>query len=258
MTMIIIDGDSLVYKAAGAAQHRNHETGEMEYEPLSHALNNAKTLINKILDRLGSKKYKLFLTHPNDPKSFRKLLYPEYKENRKGVSRPYYYYAVREYYERYWSAQVVHGIEADDAVAMEMYKYRFDSLDNLSSAPAILVGVDKDLDQIVGFHYNYDKDITYFITEMEGFKNLFKQIMGGDRADNIPRIKPKWRSKKVFEEIDSSVCLDDVYESVVFECMKLDLKYDEIAWRADLLYLKRFERDTFKLFLDRTFGEDND
>jgi 5'-3' exonuclease len=40
-----------------------------------------------------------------------------------------------------------------------------------------------------GDHYNFVKDTFYYITEEEGIKNFYKQILMGDRVDNIIGIK---------------------------------------------------------------------
>jgi 5'-3' exonuclease len=52
-----------------------------------------------------------------------------------------------------------------------------------------ICSIDKDLDMLRGDHYNFVKDERYFITEEEGIKNFYKQLLMGDRVDNIVGIK---------------------------------------------------------------------
>ena len=49
----------------------------------------------------------------------------------------------------------------------------------------ILVSIDKDLDTVPGWHYNYDKKITYFVTPEEASYNFYYQLLVGDSSDNI-------------------------------------------------------------------------
>ena len=259
--LAIIDSDSIVYASAGAAQHRNEETGQMEYEPVSHACNNAKKTFMKILERTKCTDYVAYMTGAKDESSFRKNLFPAYKENRKRSQRPKHYQAVRDYLETNWGCQIVNEIEADDSVCIEQYQaykglftYDYDyggfdeCIDGIDSPDlmSVLVGIDKDLDQVPGLHFNYKKDFFYYITPLEGIRNLYKQILGGDVADNIPRCKFGWREKKAFALIDQAKTPEDVINVVIreFETLGMDPNH-EIAWRGNLLYLHRFEGDSF-------------
>jgi 5'-3' exonuclease len=62
------------------------------------------------------------------------------------------------------------------------------------------------MDQCSCFHYNWVKKTIYFTTEAEGLKNLYGQLLTGDKVDNIPGIKgvgPK-TAEKILIDCDGS------------------------------------------------------
>ena len=69
------------------------------------------------------------------------------------------------------------GYEADDALGMNQTK------------DTIICSIDKDLDMIPGNHYNFVKDIHYEVNEDEAIRNFYKQMLTGDRVDNIIGIR---------------------------------------------------------------------
>lgn len=262
----IIDLDSIVYASAGAAQHRNDQ-GELEYESVVNAYSNAKQTMLKILQRTGCNDYRAFLTTTNDDTSFRKKMFPEYKANRT-AERPKYYQDVRDYLVNNWDAEIVGEIEADDAVCMlqhDWYKGEYftnwdEQQTDMLNLPAVLVGIDKDLDQMPGLHYNYRKDMFYYITPLEGIRKFYLQMLTGDKADNIPRVKKGWREKDAVQFINA--CTDEfgmysyVYDEIakhlcgttVMLTEEQDKQVDErIQWLGDLLYLKRFDTDKYRI-----------
>ena len=72
------------------------------------------------------------------------------------------------------------GSKADDAIAIEATKFGDDS---------IIVSLDKDFDQVQGWHYNFVKKDKYYITADEGLYNFYCQFLVGDRIDNIIGVK---------------------------------------------------------------------
>ena len=100
-----------------------------------------------------------------------------YKGNRKDMKRPKHYEAIRKHLVDLGATQV-EGMEADDAIAIEA-----------TANGGFIVSIDKDLDQIPGHHYNFVKHEEYFVTEEQGLLNFYKQILTGDRVDNIMGIK---------------------------------------------------------------------
>jgi 5'-3' exonuclease len=80
-----------------------------------------------------------------------------------------------------WNFELIVGQEADDAMGIAAYA--------LEPGEYCICTIDKDLDMIRGDHFNFTKDLRYYITEEEGIRNFYKQILTGDRVDNVIGIK---------------------------------------------------------------------
>ena len=99
-----------------------------------------------------------------------------YKGTRKNIIRPYFLLTAKSYITTKYSGFAKDNYEADDCIASFMTKY-----DNVAHA-----GIDKDIKQICGWHYNFVKKEWDFVSEDEATLRLFRQICQGDAGDNIP------------------------------------------------------------------------
>jgi len=166
MSHALIDADILVYRI-GFATNDDSET---------IALRKMAGFLEDILmiELPETQTWELFLTGKNN---FRKqvAVTAPYKGNRKS-EKPKHYGLLRDYLQYSWSAYMTDGIEADDMLAIRAQELGDDS---------VMVTLDKDLDQVVGWHYNFVKKIKYYITKDEGLLNFYKQFLVGDRTDNI-------------------------------------------------------------------------
>ncbi len=98
-----------------------------------------------------------------------------YKGNRATLKRPEFLEAAKEHLISEYKAKLIDGYEADDAIATDM-----------TVNDAIHCGIDKDIKQIPGMHYNYVKNIWEEISWEEATMLLYRQILTGDSSDNIP------------------------------------------------------------------------
>lgn len=116
--------------------------------------------------------------------NFRKDLYPKYKSNRvtKDDLKPYLNYGHKYMIDKYDAVQA-DGMEADDLVSIWAYEARELEI------PFVICGIDKDLKQIPGNHYNYNKQIHEFVDDDNANYNLMVQCLTGDSTDNIPGLK---------------------------------------------------------------------
>lgn len=131
----------------------------------------------------GSTHYVGFLTDSMSNYRMTLAITWPYKGHRKAGERPRYYEAIREYMVEHWGAQIMVGIEADDALAVA--HTHFESL----GIESVIVTEDKDLLQVPALHYNVNKSSEVFrISEEQGFKNLWHQVITGDKTDNIPGV----------------------------------------------------------------------
>ena len=126
--------------------------------------------------------------------NFRNDLYSKYKANRKELE-PDMKKALNfayDYMKEKYNAVPADGMEADDLVAIWAYEAI------ASQRDYTIVGIDKDLLQIPGNHYNFAKREHRFIDDDAADLCLMLQCLTGDTADNIPGLKgvgPKTAAK---------------------------------------------------------------
>lgn len=126
-----------------------------------------------------------------------------YKGNRT-AERPTHYDAIRQLLVDMYGATIVPSVEADDAIGLE---YSGDS--------DVILSLDKDLDMIPGNHYNWERDIEYKITELQGYKNFFKQLLLGDTSDNILGLYGVGPKSALLKAIESMENVGDMYNYVL-------------------------------------------
>ncbi len=273
--MILVDADSLVYKAGWSVEKRYYtleSTGEkfatkavaskmltgwgregeiplllLKSEvtgPESHAIRCLDRLYQSILEPFRGEPYVSYLSGPNNFRNDIAVTQP-YKGNRTSSAKPYYYDMLREAICSWFNGQVVDGIEADDRIAIEA----------TVAHEATIVGIDKDLLQIPGRHYNYDKGVFTHITEEIGWYNFFTQVLVGDTSDNIkglPGIGPTKAAAlledvKYFPKAMYAIC-EKLYERFYVGSDTENGNYwvSRFEEVCGLLYLLRYEGDEWR------------
>lgn len=235
----LIDGDIVAYRCAASLK-------------IDDALDisnwRAAVLMKQILEETGASEYILFLS---GGENFRKTLYPLYKANREGKPRPPALEPTREYLVLEWNAKVTDGIEADDALGIaQMADIQYDNPEVPFDLRTVICSIDKDLLMIPGKHYNFVKKEFYEVSQIEALRIFYKQMLLGDRSDNVPGYDgmPRQKSTKLIEqwyrEID-----DCKYEWEMYEIVKAAYNEDEerIKLVGNLLYIQQKENDTWKL-----------
>lgn len=219
-THAIIDSDILVYRIGFASNEESEQV----------ALRTMAGFLEELLlfDLPQCKTWSLHLTGKGN---FRDeiAVTQEYKGNRKDARRPVHYQALRNYLCHSWEAIVWNGMEADDAVAIEATEI---------GDKSIIVSLDKDLNQVVGWHYNFVKNQTYYITEEEAKLNFYKQFLTGDTVDNIKGVKGIGDKK-------AQKLLEGKSEKEMWEIVVEKLGYDRAIENGHLLYMLRTTQDKF-------------
>lgn len=100
-----------------------------------------------------------------------------YKGARDKDARPLHYDAIRQYLVDEYGAEVVDGIEADDALGINQ------------TDDTVICTIDKDLLMVPGLHYNWIKDTHKHVDEIEGLQFFYAQLLHGDKTDSIPGVK---------------------------------------------------------------------
>ena len=169
-TRVVVDADSLLYRCGFAA----------EQEPVSHACHNLKQQIASIKEVLACDNVELYIKGKGN---FRTEIavsctYKGTRENRV----PTHYPALRDYIKDVHGAKEVDGMEADDICSAILYEY------HSKDSSVVLAAMDKDLWNTPGWHFNYDprKWTTEYVTVAEADYNFIRQLVTGDRSDNVP------------------------------------------------------------------------
>lgn len=169
-TRILCDADSLLYRCGFAA----------EGEPISHACHSLKLNIQGLMERLECDNIELYISGKGN---FREEISVSatYKGNRPGT-KPSMYDEMREYLINVHGAKECHGMEADDAVSIELFNNRE------KDSGVVLAAMDKDLWNTPGWHFNYDprKLTLEYVTQQDADKAFIIQLLQGDKSDNVP------------------------------------------------------------------------
>jgi hypothetical protein len=190
----LIDADSLVYAIGFSSEGIE--------EPLAKwRMNEA---VDTILSDVGADCYFGWLTGKGNFRNDIAKTAP-YKGTRV-APKPEHYQALREHLQVKYGFMMTKDIEADDAVAIACYAIPEDEM--------IMVHIDKDLNQLRGWHYNYRKKEKYHVTEFEGLQSFYIQILTGDRIDNIIGLKGigPVKAKRILEECQTE---QEMYLAVV-------------------------------------------
>lgn len=253
----LIDCDSVIYKAGCANEERwwnviDKETGDVlnsfqyikdakdwtekdpafAYElekiagPVHHALANAKTIMEKITGHDRCSSYEVYIGGKDN---YRKILFKDYKATRDPNAKPIQEEDIRQYLINVWGAQVVDGQEVDDEIGIRLSE---DTENN------VCVSIDKDLDNVAGWHYNYDKESFYFIDKDEATYKFYCQILTGDSTDNIPGLKGIGPAKayKMMQGIDNE---NDMCYNVWQHYLDHGHNYDYFLMNARLLWIRQ-------------------
>jgi len=218
---LLIDADYLIYSIGFASEEDSEKFAKSRL---------VETLEDLVYLHLKADSYEAFLTGKNNFRYDIAKTVP-YKGNRKDSKKPKHYDALRSHMVKRLGAVIVDGQEADDEVAIRMTK---------EPDQYMLVGVDKDLRQIPGWHHNPVKAQTEYIDEFQAYKAFCTQLLTGDRVDNIPGLEGVGpvKASKALKDCKTK---EDLLQTVwtVYQEKKHDLEY--LTEQGQLLWLRRYE-----------------
>ena len=258
ITRILLDGDMLPYQMGFATETSTYETedGEVhatlgkakahvkaagtamdifkrtEAEPVSHALRLTKNMLLGVKKKFADADIEVFLTgSTNDgyAANFRidVAKIKPYKGNRI-QPKPLHYEAIRKYLRDKWGAVTTDGYEADDALGINQ------------DDSSCIATIDKDLNMIPGFHYNWQKDQFFDVNGADASFFFYKQLLTGDSTDNIvglPGVGPV-KAEKILAGHTSN---EDMYWRCVcaYENSSYDKPMDALLENARLLWIQQ-------------------
>lgn len=192
--VLAVDGDIIAYRTAAVC--------EDHFEGACSSI--IDTTLRDIATDTGISRMRIYLSGENNFR-YNVATTKPYKGNRATMVRPKYLDFCKQYLIKNYRAIRVHGYEADDGIASDMTQNN-----------AIHCGIDKDMLQVCGDHYNYVKKEWQHIDEQEAEIRLYRQILMGDNSDNIPglpRMGEKTAEKLIFDaDTAYDVCLQTYKE----------------------------------------------
>lgn len=153
-----------------------------EVDPESYFYHSAKKMIegqcDKIADKFGVTVTPRVMMDGDGNFRSRLATIRPYKGTRHVHAKPHMYNNIRQYLLDCWEAEVIYDQETDDEMAIVQTDY------NAAGDKCIIVGVDKDMLQVPGWHLNPNKGFKR-VGEREGLERLYVQAAMGDSVDNI-------------------------------------------------------------------------
>ena len=153
--------------------------------------------------------------------------------------KPKHLQATRDQVQVNWSAEVVDGQEADDAIAIKATELDGD---------CTIVTIDKDLMMIPATHYNFVKGTWTTVSKAQGDRFFYLQLLTGDAVDNIQGVKgigPK-KAEKAYEGCTT------VQEYYAKALEMYEGNVDELVENARLLWLRRYEGEMWEPPVEQT------
>ena len=166
----LIDSDILCYRVGFAT---NEDTPEAALSTMAIFL---EDLV--LFDLIDVDGYELYLTGKDNYRKEIAVTAP-YKGNRTDKEKPVHLQLLRDYLVSAWDAKVSEGQEADDDIAIRATEL---------GDEALIVSLDKDFNQVPGWHYNFVKKEKSYVNAEDGLRFFYSQILTGDSADNIKGI----------------------------------------------------------------------
>lgn len=226
----LIDADYIVYRVGFAVK---------DDEPIEYALSTVKHNLEHVWDMFPrAKERRIFLSGKGN---FRDNIatIQVYKGNRDPSHKPKYYSEIKEYMITHHGAETVDGMEAEDKAGIIQYAHK--------DRDTVIVGVDKDLLCVPGWHYNPVKQELLYVTIAEANTHFWKQVLTGDRVDNIlgiPGLGPK-TADKIIDPVAGDWSAMQARTQLEYMKVYGDDGYRNMVETAKLIWILRKEGETY-------------
>jgi len=169
MAHVLIDGDIIGYRIGFSTEEENEKI----------VLSRCATFIETMLwEDLQAESYQGYLTGKDNFRNEIAITAP-YKGNR-SAPKPKHLQLIRDYLVSAWDFKISIGQEADDEIAIAHVENNYET---------IIASIDKDFLQLKGKHWNFVKKEMTEVNEKEALLNFYRQVLTGDRVDNIIGLK---------------------------------------------------------------------
>lgn len=221
---LLIDGDIIAYHAVYSKEGKTVSGVTDKIDEIMEGIFSACNSYNRDF------RYSVYLTGQGN---FRHEISPVYKATRP-KEKPITLSLSKQYMVDKYNAVVTEGQEADDAIAIEANKLGYDDV--------IIVSVDKDFKQLPCLLYNYRTGVWIKIDELGSKYNFWKQVLMGDRVDNIKGVEGI--GVKTAEKILKGLATEEEMFKASLNAYEGDL--EALTECAQLVYLRRKEGEMWQ------------
>lgn len=208
----LLDADTITYRIAPLNEENS----------LEDAITHAELYLEEIITKSGAEEFQLFLSGTNN---FRKTIWPLYKANRPH-QRPKHYQGLRDWMVTKYGAVLSNLCEADDELGVRQ------------TEDTVICSIDKDLLQIPGKHFNFVTNVHQEIDEYNGQRRFWKQMIMGDRTDNIVGIVGLGdkKSENILRQLHSDEW-EDYVKDLYDDPLRFDLNFNLLTiWQKPYQY----------------------
>lgn len=229
---ILLDSDSLYFRVCCVTKDKKEIREHIDIK-LGHI---ARDVTNDTPFEFCEPEYRIAIKGKGN---YRDDLFPGYKGHRKELEedmKEALAYSINYMIEHH-NAIPADGMEADDLVSIWAAECRG------KGENYIVCHIDKDLDMIPGYHYNFVKETSYYLDEDEAYYKYSMQKLTGDKADGIRGIEgigPAKAEKLLREGYGDRDKLDKIITDVWKAEYKGDLPWYE-ALDKDAILLRMLE-----------------
>lgn len=203
--LVLIDADILRYEIGAVQLDHQFIAGAKVPAPSSFIDDLVRNRIETIIERTGAKYFVLFFTEKGNFR-FEIAKQQTYKGNRADSEKPYHWATVNTYLRNAYPSNVfqAHGNEADDELGIlqlhSIYEKPYTLLEgaaeclkdlDITKLTTAIASRDKDLGTVEGWHYRwacgeFQPEVPlHYITQFDGYRFFFKQMLTGDDTDHI-------------------------------------------------------------------------
>jgi len=230
MTLLIVDGDPLLFRAA-----YNKRSAEEAYDTFEERLDDLQNTVfcdETQIAVFGEKNFRIdfFSDYKNTP------------SRKKSKENNPFYFELRQMLLDEGLVVPATGMEADDLVRIWAEEAR------AREQQFVVASVDKDLQCIAGHHYLIHRDELIHVTEDQGDKHYWTQILTGDSVDNIRGLRgigPK-KAERILEGASNSRVRKQRVIDAYYEHHGAGWR-EELLHTGTLIHIMRTRDDWFKL-----------
>jgi 5'-3' exonuclease len=224
---VIIDGDIVAYRAAFASEDYPEQEAIIKTDSLVYYI------LEATIGPFASKKdYEVYLTGKGN---FRYDIAKTaiYKGNRAKREKPRYLQLTRGHLINNYGAEVSDNEEADDLIGKAVTTH---------GPSCVVASIDKDMLQLACHHFNITKGTKKTVSDFEGLKYFYSQILSGDSADNIIGLN-KVGPITAMKMLDTCKTEKELWDA----CLKAyEGDADRVIENARLLWLRRKDEEIWE------------